>query len=741
MTFVHVAFLGGVLAIAVPIVLHLLMRQQPKHLEFPALRFIKRRESTNRRQMRLRHWLLLALRCAVILLLALALARPSIVASGVLGDSEAPVAAALVFDVNPRMQYRQHNQTRLEAAQETAQWLLPQLPNESDVAVVDSRTASAAFAVDRSAARQRVERLDATTATQPLARALEASLELLRESDKARKEVYLFTDLSQATWTSDAMRELGRRMSEWNGIGFYVIDVGATDPTDFGVADLRLSSDVLAGKSPLRATAELAHIGPTAQRAVELYLVDPKSGRADLRAQQQVTLEAGQRPRVDFSLLGLSPGMHRGYVRVAGEDALACDDARWFTAEVRPAWRVLIAAPSDASRAPADYAFFLSQALAPDEFRVQGKAAFDCQVVSTDELAAKTLDDFAAVCLVDPRSVAPAVWQKLRAYVAAGGGLGIFLGRNAVVADFNEAIAQSLMPGKLVRQWRGDTTLAPDVFEHPVLAKFRRLETAWELLPVFRHWQLGDLADGATAVLSYADNQPALVERPVGKGRVMTLTTPISEHASGRDIWNQLPTGDPSVFVMLVNELAYYLVGQGQERLNYVAGETAVVRLASDDRFATCVLTTPGGDHIRSPIDEQLHALVVTSTEAPGNYLVQAGGGATALELGFSVNLPSDVTRLEHASDEEIKAIFGDTPFRLAHNRDEIDRNISAGRVGSELFPYLIVLLAIFLAGEQVLANRFYTDYDTTPPRSRAAEFAAPAAAPRGERPVPISTR
>ena len=143
-----------------------------------------------------------------------------------------------------------------------------------------------------------------------------------------------------------------------------------------------------------------------------------------------------------------------------------------------------------------------------DEFRVQGKAAFDCQVVSTDELAAKTLDDFAAVCLVDPRSVAPAVWQKLRAYVAAGGGLGIFLGRNAVVADFNEAIAQSLMPGKLVRQWRGDTTLAPDVFEHPVLAKFRRLETAWELLPVFRHWQLGDLADGATAVLSYADNQP-----------------------------------------------------------------------------------------------------------------------------------------------------------------------------------------------------------------------------------------
>ena len=197
MTFLHVAFLGGALAIAVPIVLHLLMRQQPKHLEFPALRFIKMRETANRRQMRLRHWLLLALRCAVIGLLALALARPSIVASGVLGDQEAPVAAALVFDVNPRMQYRQHNQTRLEVAQETAQWLLPQLPAESEVAVVDSRTASATFAVDVGAARQRIDRLDAALMTQPLAAALASALKLVNESEKQRKEVYVFTDLTR----------------------------------------------------------------------------------------------------------------------------------------------------------------------------------------------------------------------------------------------------------------------------------------------------------------------------------------------------------------------------------------------------------------------------------------------------------------------------------------------------------------------------------------------------------------
>ena len=154
-------------------------------------------------------------------------------------------------------------------------------------------------------------------------------------------------------------------MSEWNGVGFYVIDVGASDPADYGISDLRLSADILAGKAPLRVGAEIAHIGPPGQRAVELYLRDSKTGQENLRARQEVNVQSGEHPRVEFSLLGLSPGMHRGYARIAGEDALVCDDTRWFSVDVRPAWRVLLVAPKSAERQPRDYAFFLSQALAP----------------------------------------------------------------------------------------------------------------------------------------------------------------------------------------------------------------------------------------------------------------------------------------------------------------------------------------------------------------------------------------
>src|SRR3954447_10632927 len=122
LTFISPLILAGAALIAVPIILHLVMRQVPKRLIFPAVRFLQQREHANRRQLRLRHLLLLFLRCAAIALLAAALARPSIKAAGGLGSQEAPVAAALIFDTSPRMDYREENHTRLQVASETARW-------------------------------------------------------------------------------------------------------------------------------------------------------------------------------------------------------------------------------------------------------------------------------------------------------------------------------------------------------------------------------------------------------------------------------------------------------------------------------------------------------------------------------------------------------------------------------------------------------------------------------------------
>src|SRR5438046_6207509 len=78
MVLTHPALLFGLALVAIPVILHLLMRAKPKKLVFPALRLIQNRKRTNSRRMRLRHLGLLILRMAVIGLLAVAVARPSV---------------------------------------------------------------------------------------------------------------------------------------------------------------------------------------------------------------------------------------------------------------------------------------------------------------------------------------------------------------------------------------------------------------------------------------------------------------------------------------------------------------------------------------------------------------------------------------------------------------------------------------------------------------------------------------
>src|SRR5689334_7389392 len=78
MTFVNVTLLFGGMLAAAPILIHLMMRRQPRRMIFPAIRYVAERLDANRRTLQLRHWLLLALRCLLVILLAMAFARPNI---------------------------------------------------------------------------------------------------------------------------------------------------------------------------------------------------------------------------------------------------------------------------------------------------------------------------------------------------------------------------------------------------------------------------------------------------------------------------------------------------------------------------------------------------------------------------------------------------------------------------------------------------------------------------------------
>lgn len=81
MSLINPIILYGLGLALIPVILHFLLRSKPRKLMFPALRLLQDRRRKNVRRMRLKHIWLLLLRMAVIALIVLAIARPSLPAS------------------------------------------------------------------------------------------------------------------------------------------------------------------------------------------------------------------------------------------------------------------------------------------------------------------------------------------------------------------------------------------------------------------------------------------------------------------------------------------------------------------------------------------------------------------------------------------------------------------------------------------------------------------------------------
>ena len=76
MSFLFPAFLAGAAAAAIPLILHLLKREPEPRLKFAPVKMLRHAPVEHTAKRRLREWLLLALRIAALVLLAIAFARP-----------------------------------------------------------------------------------------------------------------------------------------------------------------------------------------------------------------------------------------------------------------------------------------------------------------------------------------------------------------------------------------------------------------------------------------------------------------------------------------------------------------------------------------------------------------------------------------------------------------------------------------------------------------------------------------
>ncbi len=805
MAFLNPIILSALGLVAIPVILHLLLRPKPKQLIFPALRLIRERRKQNVRRFRLRHWWLLFLRMAAIAMIVFALTRPTLPAAnyslsrselltlmtvvcagiatyylilnrwqraslprfvfenrrtslrtwstaGVLlalalavgwpyqnrvraeiksppttRQLDIPVAAVFLFDSSLSMGYQFEGRTRLEEAQRLALDHLSELPAGSRVAVAENSSDNPLlFQPTLNAAQERIEALEVHSVAYAIGDRIRSAILEQRSDregiledlgidaaddvasaghDRYVRRIYIFTDLARSAWSFAGSRILKSEIAEFEDLKIYLVDVGVLEPQNLGITEIDLSRQRIPIGGSLFVTATITPRGMADRRTIaELYLADSAGNLAE-HGQQEVPLLGDVTQQIQFPpLTGLTGPVLHGEIRLVSSDPLDVDDARHFTVEVGEPPRVLVFAPDMAN---ADNWLF---ALNPTD-----NIKFDVEFRPQTQMD-QPFGGVDVIYLINVPDISDANWHRLGQFVEEGGGLGVFLGSEAIlpVQSYNRAQAQVFLPAAL-DTWRliNRGQLSLDDVNHPLLRKYRDYTDGVSIMEndhiFYKFWRV-DPAEGSTVLMTFtdADQSPALLERVHGKGRVVMFTSDVDlkEHR-----WNNFPSLTLAVvwpFLAFAEQMTEHLAGSSDVVLNYTAGEDPFLVIGALPEERTFLLREPGFEQHDETLRPGEATLVIEDLDAIGNYDLLTRDDRRELLTGFSLNPPageSDFTRL---LDDDLNELLGEDSYHVARSIEELQGEIQASDIGQEMFPFILVLAIVFFCGEHFVANRFY---------------------------------
>jgi hypothetical protein len=322
------------LGVAVPLLLHLLQRHQGPRVVFPAVRYLRRAERESARRIRLRQWLLMLLRAAAILLVALAAARPFLAGAGAAHE---PTAVVIVLDNSLSTSAVAGERRVFDVLRARALQSLDAAGPDDRLWLV--RTASpeeAAAGGDAASVAAQVRAARPTAAAGDVPGALARARAILAGGAGGRAaEIHLLSDLQAS--------ELRPQQAEGSPPGLLVWTEPEGPPPNRAISRVAVAG----GLAPLAGTrAQLAATvsgGDGDSATLRLFLEDR------LAAAAATPLPAS----VPIALPARQPGLLVGRVEM-DPDALQADDRRYFVTRVVPP--PVVAAPGASA--------FLAEALA-----------------------------------------------------------------------------------------------------------------------------------------------------------------------------------------------------------------------------------------------------------------------------------------------------------------------------------------------------------------------------------------
>ena len=688
MGFLNPAFLFGIAAAVIPLLIHLWHRRQVKTVDFSSLMFLILAQKQTARRIQLYNLLLLLLRMVIIALIALTLSRPLLKNHLFFVGHRAKTSCAIILDNSYSMGYQDISGQRFELARNKATEILASLQSGDQAALILMSDIAdpviRKLTPDLDLVRTAIQQAELTYRGTNVVASVDLAHEILTGADNLNQEIYLITDLAGWKDTTPIPNRSGAKI--------FILPIGDQVAENAGLTSIQASRPLIGTHVPVQIEVGIGNYthAPLNQTSVQVFFNDLKRRSIQLPAQSETDLS------VSFNHQFQTVGPHIGHLQLP-MDRLEADNQRYFVFEAYGDIKTLCVT---------DAPFYLLTALNPSSpagdqaglgSSFQTSATISPGTVSPSEISTVSVEDWDILLLSDLETFSSDTIQQIQAFLRAGKSLILFVGVDLIKpvhTDQNLSDWLGITLGENVT-WNPPTQITLSDPQHIIFDPFEETAFKGDSAPrFFRGLQMS--VELTTKVLAQFQNQiPFLVEYRIENGTVLVF------NASGTTLTDADLLVTPYFLPLLQQSVLYAKSRQVAMDRQLTVGQPLSIHVRElVDRVE---IGTPDGQPSKSiQLDQDRH-ISFADTDQPGIYPIDIYGAKSKQRQFLAVNLDASESNLRPIDLERAGVLLS---AHAVDNQEELDQTLNTLRTGREIWGELLVLALALMGVESLVANR-----------------------------------
>lgn len=682
MTFLNPGLLWGLLALAVPIIIHFFNLQRPRQILFSNVAFVKEVKKSVVRRLRFKKWLLLLTRLLAIACIVLAFAQPvQLNESGSLQKGGRSVA--IVIDDSYSMQAGNERGAYFQQAKSLARDIVNAYGKQHEflITTTSDLQLNANFGTSDEGLES-VKSLSINQRIAPQSEILSFRKDIFNRSQKPLQELYFLSDFQLSTVLNDtsrvALSDSAQRIN--------YIPLATRAQRNVYVKELTIISQIIQPGEPVQLTLTLANDGEEA--AKELGVRVNLEGKVVAIANE--SLEAGATAQINLSFTPSSQGWLSGFVSI-DDYPVEFDNNRYFSLYVPQAEKVLLVEGTGSS----SNLSLLYKDLFPQ---------FESEIIPERRLASKELDAYRTVILAGLSDISGGLGERIRRFMEEGGSLMFFPGENMNLERIN-AFFTLIGAGTFDKLSIQDPAVKANRVElsHPIFKGVFASGNGngkFDAPNVFRYYPFNPNNTAVQNVIMRLENDsPFLIETKAEKGLMYTFTT------LPKNSWTDFQI--KSSFVPIIFRATQILNQTQNVQENQILGEVQPKSIRTSNQDLVKLVNTTDGTELIPEQYVQGGATVLNfePLELKQGVYGITQGDSTLEKIAF--NIGDQESKLAFANADALESYLAQQNYGainvLPPQPDSITEDISTTQEGTPLWKWFLAGALVFLVIEILL--------------------------------------